>query len=160
MFKSLFKKKDKPKEYKVIIPDEAYTMMEWKSESLPCICMLNNALKSFEPKEVFSWHLSVIIDFKDLIDKGMPSVEERDVVDPFCDELDESIKANGNALFLARETWNATRRLVWRVYDPEVANEYLQSLIKNNSHPRPFDFHMEQDQTWEQAKWYFDQLET
>ncbi len=160
MFKSLFKKKDKPKEYRVVIPEETFTMMEWKSEGLPCIGMLNSALDGFEPKEVFSWHLSLIIDFKELIDNGMPSQEERDVVDPFCDELDENIKAKGNALFIVRETWNGTRRLVWRVYDPEIANEYLQSLIQNNDHPREFDFHMEQDLEWEQAKWYFDQLKT
>jgi len=160
MFKSLFKKKNKPKEYRVVIPDETYTLMEWKSEDLPCVGMLNSALKAFEPKEVFSWHLSLIIDFNELIDQRMPSEQEREIVDPFCDEIDEQIKANGNALFFVRETWNGTRRLVWRVYDPEIANEYLQSLIKSKNHPREFDFHMEQDSEWEQAKWYFELLET
>jgi hypothetical protein len=78
----------------------------------------------------------------------MPSQEERDIVDPFCDKLDEEIKAGGNALFLVRETWNKTRRLVWRVYDPDIAQEHLQYIVDNHRHPRPFDWHMEQDMEW------------
>jgi hypothetical protein len=161
VLKKLFRKKEEgPKKYKVTIPEESYTMMEWTQDGLPCIGMLNSALKEFEPKIVFSWHLSLIIDFEDLIDNGMPSQQERDIVDPFCDKIDEEIKAGGNALFLIRETWNKTRRLVWRVYDPEIAHQHLQFIIAHKRHPRPFDYHMEQDQNWEQARWYFDQLTT
>ncbi|MEZ8382068.1 DUF695 domain-containing protein [Vibrio splendidus] len=163
MFKSLFKNKEpalKENEIRAVIPDEEYGILEWKEEGLPCIGVLNSALKNFEPKKIFSWHLSLIIDYKELIDNGMPSQEERDIVDPFCDQLDEEIKAGGNALFLIRETWNGTRRMVWRVYDPEIANQHLQFLLEHHKYPREFDYHMEQDMEWEQAKWYFEQIKT
>lgn len=163
MFKSLFKKKEpalKENEIRVVIPEEEYGILEWKEEGLPCIGVLNSALKHFEPKKIFSWHLSLIIDYKELIDNGMPSQEERDIVDPFCDRLDEEIQAGGNALFLIRETWNGTRRMVWRVYDPEIANQHLQFLLEHHKYPREFDYHMEQDMEWEQAKWYFEQIKT
>jgi len=88
----------------------------------------------------------------------MPSEEEREIVDPFCDQLDEDIKAGGNALFLVRETWNKTRRLVWRVYDPDIAHKHLQYIVDYQKHPRPFDWHMAQDLEWKQAKWYFEQI--
>lgn len=159
MLKNLFgKKKEGKTEYRVVIPEEFYTLLEWKEEELPCIATLNSALKDFEPKIVFSWHLSVIIDFEELIENGMPSEEEREIVDPFCDKLDEEIKAGGNALFLIRETWNKTRRLVWRVYDPEIAHQHLQYILEYKQYPRQFDYHMDQDKDWKQAKWYFDQL--
>ena len=159
MFKNPFKKKEiEDKEYRVIIPEEEYALIEWKEEGLPVVAMLNTALKDFEPKEVFSWHLSLIIDFDDIIEKGMPSEDERAIVDPFCDKLDEEIKAGGNALFLIRETWNKTRRLVWRVYDPEIANQHLQYILEYKQYPRPFDYHMAHDEEWEQAKWYLDQI--
>lgn len=148
------------KEYRVVIPEEEYALIEWKEEGLPVVALLNIALKDFEPKEVFSWHLSLIIDFEDLIDNGMPSVEEREIVDPFCDQLDEEIKAGGNALFLIRDTWNKTRRLIWRVYDPEIAHQHLQSINEYKLHPRNIDYDMEQDVEWERAKWYLDQIET
>jgi hypothetical protein len=167
VLRNLFtKKKDKaednPKinQVSVVLPVESYTIMEWKNDGLPCIAMLNSALKAFEHKNVFTWHLSVIIDFDELIDNGMPSEDERKVVDPFCDKLDEEIKAGGNALFFVRETWNKTRRLVWRVYDPEIADQHLQYIVKYHKYPRPFDWHMEQDMEWEQTKWYFSQLKT
>jgi len=147
-------------EVRVVLPEESYTLMEWKEDGLPCIGMLNSSLKDFQHRNIFGWHLSVIIDFEDLIENGMPSEEERKIIDPFCDQLDDEIKAGGNALFLIRETWNKTRRLVWRVYDPEIANQHLQYIVEHHRHPRPFDWHMEQDLEWEQAAWYFKQLET
>ncbi|GAA6130343.1 DUF695 domain-containing protein [Halopseudomonas sabulinigri] len=162
MLKKLFGKKEELKgnEVRLVLPEEEYGVLEWKADGWPCVAVLNSALKDFEPKKIFSWHLSVIIDFDDLIESGMPSQEERDIVDPFCDKLDEEIKAGGNALFLIRETWNKTRRLVWRVYDPGIAHEHLQYIVDHHRHPRPFDWHMEQDMEWEQAKWYFEQIKT
>ena len=79
-------------------------------------------------------------------------------VDPFCNQLEKEIKAGGNALFLVRETWNRTRRLVWRVYDPDIAQQHLQYIVNHHLHPRPFDWSMEQDPAWEHAQWYFEQL--
>ena len=90
----------------------------------------------------------------------MPSIEEREIVDPFGDKLEEDIKAGGNALFLIRETWNATRRLVWRVYDPEIADQHLKYIVENQRYPRQFDWRMVQDPEWKEAQWYFDQLKT
>ena len=164
MLEKLFsKKKEKPlkeNEVRIVLPEESFTLMEWKEKELPCIAMLNSALKDFEHKNVFTWHLSVIIEFDDLIDNGMPSVEEREVVEPFCDKLDEEIKAGGNALFLARETWNETRELIWRVYDPEIANDHLQYLVDHKRYPRQFDWRMDHDPQWEKTEWYFKQIKT
>ncbi len=150
----------KENEVRIDLPDESYALLDWKEENLPCIGMLNSGLKGFEHKNIFSWHLSVIIDFEDLIDNGMPSIAEREIVDPFGDKLEEDIKAGGNALFLIRETWNGTRRLVWRVYDPEIADQHLKYVAENHRYPRQFDWRMVQDPDWKEAQWYFDQLKT
>ncbi|HHF3180601.1 TPA: DUF695 domain-containing protein [Vibrio alginolyticus] len=102
----------KENEVRIVLPEESYTLLEWKKDDLPCVGMLNSGLIGFEHLEIFGWHLSVIIDFDDLAEHGMPSEDEQAIVDPFCDQLDEEIKAGGNALFLVRETWNNTRRIV------------------------------------------------
>jgi hypothetical protein len=122
--------------------------MEYKMDDLPCIAMVNSGLMGFEHVEIFRWLVSLIIDFEEIVDNGMPSQEETDIVDPFCAQLDEEIKAGGNALFLVRETWNKTRRLVWMVYDAEVAHQHLQYIIDNHRHPRPFVYRMEVDSEW------------
>ena len=164
MLSKLFGKKEKLKEneVRILLPEEAYTLVEYKSDDLPCIAMINSGLLDFEHKEIFHWHLSVIIDFDEegLIENGMPSEEERELVDPFCDQLDEEIKAGGNALFLVRETWNKARRLVWMVYDPEIAHQHLQYIIEHHKHPRPFDYRMEEDFEWKQPEWYLENLRT
>lgn len=161
MLSKLFGKKKqalKKNQVSIVIPDEEFSILEWKEADYPCIGVLNSALKGFEPKKIFSWHLSVIIDYEELINNGMPSQEERDIVDPFCDKLDEEIKAGGNALFLIRETWNGTRRMVWRVYDPEIVDAHLKYILQHQRYPRQLDYHMVQDLDWEQAKWYFDHI--
>lgn len=146
------------KEYRVIIPDEYYSLLEFRQEDLPGVAVINTALASFEPKEVFGWHLSIIIELNDLIDNGMPSKSEVSVIDDFGDFLDGKIKGENkekpNALFLARITWNATRELIWRVCDPEITNEFLQDIIKNGSPAREFDYRMEWDEEWKHAEWH------
>lgn len=161
MFRKLFgtsKSKLQADEIRIVLPEEHITLMKWKQDGLPCIGALNDSLKDFAHKNVFQWHLSVTINFQAFADKGMPTQAEQDLVDPFCDKLDQTIKAGGNALFLVRETWHQTRRMVWRVYDPEIPHKFLQSLITTKNHPRPFDYRMEQDMDWEHAAWYFQQL--
>ncbi|MEM1189739.1 MAG: DUF695 domain-containing protein [Pseudomonadota bacterium] len=158
-FRSAKEKDLKEKDVRVILPEEAFTLIQYHEQGLPCIAMVNSALLGFDHKELFRWHLSVIIDFDEVIDKGMPSEEEREIVDPFCAQLEEKIKAGGNALFLIRETWNKTRRLVWMVYDPEIAHQQLQHIIEHHIHPRPFDYRMEDDREWKQPDWYFSALE-
>ena len=147
-------------EYRVVVPEESYSIIEFRQDELPGIGAINTALRDFEPKVVFGWHLSLVLQLDDLIENGMPSRAEREVVDRFGDALDVGIKGSDaekpNALFLARITWNATRELIWRVFDPEPANEYLQSLINEvaDARPRPFDFRMDHDPEWELAEWH------
>jgi len=150
----------KENEVRIVHPEESYTLLQYENEDLPCVATVNSSLVDFQHKEIFKWHLSVIIDFEDLIDNGMPSESEREIVEPFSDRLNEEIKAGGNALFLVRETWNKTRRLVWMVYDAEIAHLHLQYIIDYQKHPRPFDYRMEEDAEWKRAKWYLDAVKT
>lgn len=158
MFGIRKKKKAEEQEVQIELPEESYALLKWKEKDLPCIAMLNTALKHFSHKDIFAWHLTVTIEFEELIDNGMPSVEEREIVDPFGDKLESEIKAGGNALFLIRETWNGTRCLIWRVYDPDIANQHLEYLADNFQYPRQFNWHMSHDPEWGKAKWYFEQL--
>ncbi len=145
-------------DFKVIIPDEFYSLLNFKQDDLPGVAVVNTALKEFEPKILFAWHLSIMIDLEDLIDNGMPSKSEVEVIDNYGDYLDNEIKGKNkekpNALFLARITCNKTRELIWRVYDPEISNNFLQEIIAANSSPRQFDYRIDPDDNWELAKWH------
>jgi hypothetical protein len=144
--------------YRVVIPEEVFAILEWQDEGLPAICVVNQALANFEPKVVFGWHLSIILTCEQLAENGMPTQDEKKMLDQFGDDLDRHLKADGNAVFLARVTWNGTRQLVYRVYDPDVANEYLMRIINEENQVREFDFQMEHDDTWKFAMYFLSQL--
>lgn len=146
------------KEYRVIIPDEKPRIIEFIQENFPGIAYVNRSLEDFQPKEVFPWHLSIMLDIQDIVKNGMPSKNERELLDEYGEILDRNIKGQDkdkpNALFLARITWNKTRELIWRVYDPGIANNYLQQVISDNSSPRPFDYRIDPDEDWKLAEWH------
>jgi hypothetical protein len=143
-------------EYRVVIPDDRFRIVEFRQEDMPGIAFVNEALASFEPKVVFAWHLSIMLQFEDLIRNGMPSQAERELVDPWGELVDAAVKGENpdkpNALFLARITWNATRELIYRVYEPEPVNQYVVNVIESKSYPRNFDYRMEHDPEWQLAK--------
>jgi hypothetical protein len=145
-------------DYCVIIPEEHHQIIEFRQEDLPGIGVINKALCDFEPKVVFAWHLSLMIEFQSLADNGMPSTEEREVVDPFGDSLDATFKGDNperpNALFLARITWNKARELIYRVYEPEPCHQYLTRMINEKTSPRPFDYRIDNDPEWKLAAWH------
>jgi len=126
--------------------------------ALPGVACLNSALVQFEPKVVFRWHLSVLVDLEDLIDDSIPSEAERELIEPFVEGLDQQFKgaylSKPNALFLARITWKANRELIYRVYDPEPIDARLQKIISLGEHPRPFDYRMVDDPEWALAEWH------
>ena len=146
-------------EYRVDIPDEVFAVLEWQDEGLPAICVVNQALANFEPKMVFRWHLSILLACEQLAANGMPTQVEREALDLFGDDLGRHLKADGNALFLARITWNGTQQLLYRVYDPEVTNGYLMGIIHEQTQRRNFDFQMDRDDTWALAKYYLSHWE-
>lgn len=145
-------------EYIVIIPDEGYQILNFRQDNLPGVAVINSALKTFEPRIVFNWHLSIMFDLEDLIDNGMPSRNEREIIKQYGDFLDKSIKGPNkekpNSLFLARITCNNTRELIWRVCDPEIVHKYLQQIISDNSSPRQFDYRIDSDNEWKLTEWY------
>ncbi len=145
---------DDSQEFRVVIPEEVYTIVEFKQNGLPGKASINSALVGFEPKVVFGWHLSIMIAAQDLTENKMPTSNEETVLDRFHSELDSPIKANGNALFLGEVTNNGWRELLYRVYDPEPVNTYLQDLISSKTHRRPFDFRIDEDKDWAKAQWH------
>ena len=165
LFKDNNKEKSnlKPNEVRVTFPKEKFSTIEWKQEDLPGVGAVTSSLKNFKHREIFPWHLSVLIYYNDLIDNGMPSIQEREETDLFCDHLEELLKgenpAKPNGLFLGRFTWNATRELIWKIHDPEIADKELKRIIKTKEHPRPFNYKMESDSEWELSKWHLGEME-
>jgi hypothetical protein len=146
-------------EFRVIIPEERGSIVTFKHDGLPGVGVINN-LRQFEPKAVFAWHLSLTLRCVGLADQGMPTREEYLVLDEFGDKLDIIFKGSQpekpNALFLGRITWNATRELIYRVYDPKPIDAELKRITTSKAYPREFDYRIAPDKEWKLAKWCLD----
>jgi Family of unknown function (DUF695) len=136
-----------------VIPEEVHTVLEFCQRDLPGFATVNAALREFEPKVAFSWHLSLLLQCVDLIDNRLPSPDEQELLYKFEDGLDPLLKADGNALFLARVTHDGLRELTWRIHEPEAANAVIQKILRTKDQPRPIDYRMEEDPQWQRASW-------
>ncbi|RZJ47958.1 MAG: DUF695 domain-containing protein [Flavobacterium sp.] len=152
------------KEFRVLIPEEEYQIIEFKQENLPGVGVINLSLIDFEPKEVFSWHCSIMLNFENFIENGMPTNNDVLIAEKFEDFLSEKIKGDDkekpNALFLGRITWKETRELIWRVYNPKIVNEFLEEIIEKKKHSFQFDYRIENDEEWKLAEWHLESVKS
>lgn len=145
-------------EYKVIIPKEVFKLIEFEQDGFPGFAAVNKSLKDFEPKIVFAWNLSILIKLRDIIENGLPKPEELKLIDIFEDKINHILKGEDlkkpNALFFAKIAWNSNVELIWRIFDPALTNQLIQSLINKKDYPRFFDYRIDPDDKWELVKWY------
>ena len=135
-----------------------HTLIEFRQQNLPGFATINSALRDFEAKIEFSWHLSVLVRCAQLVEDRLPSPDEQDQLYKFEDKLDPLIKANGNALFFARVTHDARREIIWRIHDPEAANSVLRGILRAKDYKREFEYRMDEDPAWEKTMWYLQKI--
>ena len=141
-------------------PEPSYTLIQRQDEDAQVYAAVNTPLANLadEHKKLYSWQLSFILQLETEDDKGMTLPDEAEAIQPFCEKLDLDLRAKGNALPLARITWKKTRELLFRVYDPVVADEHIKAIIESEDHPRPFSYAIDQDEDWEMAEDYLKQF--
>jgi len=148
-------------EVQISVPEPHYTLFNTSRDGLPEVIVVNDALLAFPHAEAFPWHLRITIEARDLIDDGMPSQPESELLFDLGDEI-EDVVLNGrtehggqNALFLARSTWNAVRELRYQIHNPEIADQGLKKLLAGREWQRRWDYEMRADQEWCQATFVF-----
>ena len=134
----------------IVLPEPNYTLFDSNRNDFPEVIVVNEALLAFQHPEIFPWHLEVNIQAEELAEKGMPTPEESKLLFEIGDKIESAIGGK-NALFLARSTWNGLRQLSFRVHDPELANDTLQSLLADKPHTRFWEFRMHHDPEWQEA---------
>lgn len=146
-----------PQTVEVKIPENRYSLVHSSRDDKPAVIVVNSGIREFEPKDVFGWTCSLIIDFQDLAQNGMPTREESDIVLDYFEKLDADIRGDEihpNALFLARITWNGTFQAIWQVHDPKIVHEYLQKIISEKSCPRDMEYRIEYHAKWENVEYF------
>ena len=137
-------------------PKDKYAVLT-SVDGLPGVAIVNSSMLKFKARDVFGWYLSVIIDYNDVAENGMPTNEESNVVLNYFDQLDAAIRGDEehpNAVFIARVTQNGMLHAIWQVNNPELTNQYLQGIINDKSNPRELEYIMEYDATWKESNVY------
>lgn len=146
---------------RIEIPEPRYTLFNAQREGLPQVIVVNEMLLSFQWTHVFRWHLRVCIEAEDLVEQGMPSSEESGLLFAVGDEIETVVlegrteQGAGNALFLARSTWNGFRELYFQIHDPEVTDRALTDLIASGGHRREWHYRLTDDPDWTEASHIF-----
>ena len=138
------------KEYQLLIPEEHFTLVKGTEDNQLITIVINDGLVDFEPKVVFPWHLSILFLFPES-ETGRPTDEQWNLLNEYEDLLAKGLKDSDekpNALFLAARTGNSMKFLKFQVHNPEVANDFLQSVCAKNDTPFPLDYKMEHDPDW------------
>ncbi|MDB6014055.1 MAG: hypothetical protein JWL65_6305 [Gammaproteobacteria bacterium] len=145
----------------VRVPEPHFTLFNAQRDGMPEVIVVNDALLAFPHHELFPWHLRVRLEVIELVENGMPSPTESELLFEIGDAIEIAV-LNGrtqlgakNALFLARSTWNEMRELLFQVHDPEIANSALQELLESRHWHRPWEYRMQEDPQWKEAAYVF-----
>lgn len=150
-------KTEESQKVNVWFPDESFISIDYTYEGHPAFAIINDSLRQFEFKDVFGWNLSIVFDLEDVYENGIPSSEEVQVIQDFCEHLGKLFNAGWekpNALFLFREHFDGVSHVVWRVYDSDKVEAVLQKVIAEKQHLREFSYEMEYDEEWKLVEWY------
>lgn len=124
-------------EIEITLPAEAPVELGFVANALPGRLTVNTALRNFEPRQVFRWHLSVWIECQDMDADRLPSTAEQQLLRDLELNLHQALAADGNALFAARLSHDGGREFSWRLDDdPHWAQltEYLNAGTPSPQH--------------------------
>ena len=133
-------------------PPTSWTEIHAEAEGFPDLAIVNQGLDAMRPREAAAWHLSIVIEMKDVIVAGLPSAEEQQTLVALREQLESLVLANNNGAVLASRTWNGTRQYIYRLRDPEPAHTALGTFIAQGDTLRAFEYCIEHDPTWRLAE--------
>lgn len=134
------------------VPVPCYSLIETSIGSDPAIVVINSTLLTFTGHDAFPWHLRIGVNCELQGAKGMPTKEEVEALARLEERIAPALEVDQNAVFLARITARGERVLLYRVHDPEKANEALQLLISTPDTVRELEYQLEYDADWMLAK--------
>ena len=138
--------------------EDKHVLLHSKRDGLPAVIVVNESFAKQHVRADYPWHLSIILKPQEFGDNGMPASTEGIVLFEEGDRIEGAVVETGKARFLARITWNNTRRLLFRVSDPEPVNAALQRLISEKREAREWEYRMWEDPEWNEGKWFVSAL--
>jgi len=133
------------------LPTPYYTLIDTSRGEHPAVAVINSALRDFNNRHRFPWHLKIEVAYLWVSSNGMPTQEEGQILYALEDHLASQLGAQRAVLFVSRVTCQAVREISFRVSDPKRADEELQIEINKPAPVRAWEYRMEEDPEWKLA---------
>lgn len=114
------------------------TIIEWTEEGMPGVGTVFHEYAAFPGQRVFRWHLSLVFTLRECNDHELPTEEESELLYAYEDVLTAALCGGKtpNAFLFARLNVLSERELVFRVFQPRPAHEFLQKVISEETYPQ------------------------
>ncbi len=138
----------------VTLPAPNCLTFEAKRDGKDEIILVNEALLSFVHTSIFPWYLSITLNAKEVVDNGMPSASENELLFAIGDVIEETVLSNLtetgaiNAQFLSRSTRDGVRELSFYVHDPKIMRTAIEALVVSRPWERAWNYQMAHDPQW------------
>lgn len=134
-------------------PGENYDVIEHiDADGYLTFITANLAYRDFRFKQEFPWFLKITMNVKVYNENGHPLPEEAEVLNSFEEFLDKKIKEGTVAHYIGRTTLYKKREILYFLAEPEKVKSILQHILADDDAIRNFQFHIEQDSEWNNAK--------
>ena len=133
------------------LPTPHYTLIDTSRGEHPAVVVINSALRGFNNRHLFPWHLKIEVACQWVGSNGMPTQEESQILCALEDLLASQLGAQRAVLFVSRVTCEGVREISFRVSNPKNANEVLQIEINKPAPVRTWEYRMEEDPEWKLA---------
>lgn len=75
----------------VCVPEPHFTLFNAQRDGMPEVIVVNDALLTFPHHELFPWHLRVRLEAKEIVEDGMPSPAESEILFEIGDAIEAAV---------------------------------------------------------------------
>lgn len=139
-------------------PTPQYSVMSAIVDGLPAVVTINGALLSYRHRPEFPIAIVINIDILDVNPNELPTEMEKRMLDQLSDAIEEAVTRGRNAVFVAQQTWNNERVLLFYAREQEMTKEVLEQLQGHTQTRNKWRFSLELDAAWRRAEPFFNAI--
>ena len=132
------------------------------TDSKASLSEINENAMDIAQKNDFRWYCEVTTWLEETTDDGLPTADERRVLDKLEEILDYIVKGpdldNPEGVYIGHGIGNGRMVSAWMVRDSEKVSEKFKAYIHADRYLRNFEFRIEEDPQWDTVNRMLDRI--
>ena len=133
--------------------DRQFSVIRGEKDGHPLFAIIASDLTKHPAKAKFPWFLSLSTRLDNPTADGLPQGKDFDALKAWEDEIEARIAKLGKYFYVGHVNWNGSREVLFYLEKPEPVARELKRIRDSHS-TRPFDFHYEKDEGWNNVSRY------